>query len=74
MNKIKQWVNPKEYLPRVQELVLLKMKRVSYMYRFARAEIYEDNFQFLDEVDGDGSYQLEEVEAWCYAKLDEVEF
>lgn len=72
MNKIKQWVNPKEYLPTVNSLVLIKLG--DHDYDFARLWEINPNedgeVYFLLERDGDGSIELYNIEAWCYIEID----
>ena len=72
MNKIKQWVNPKEYLPTVNSLVLIKLG--DYYYDFGRLWEINPNedgeVYFLLERDGDDSIELSNIEAWCYIEID----
>lgn len=82
MNKLGNWQNPKEVLPLPDKLVLLKVD--DYDYRFARLfevtqpdgkdKKAETNVYFLGETDSEGGYCLNDVKAWCYAKLDKLEW
>lgn len=76
MNKIKKWVNPKEYLPVTDRLVIIKVDE--HDYSFARLwEINPDDggkVYFLLEEDGAVSIELSDIKAWCYIELGNAGF
>ena len=80
-NRLGDWQNPKKVLPLPDKLVLLKLD--AYEYRFAQLfEITQPDgdaqkgtiVAFLGETDSEGCYGLDDVKAWCYAKIDELEW
>lgn len=71
MNAIGKWKNPKKYLPTIDKTVLICLG--DYEYDVVRLNASDDGISFLSEKASCESHDIEDVKAWCYIDLDEVE-